>query len=516
MSWRDNLRPASFRGVAFDVSQHETDLGRRIAIHEFPLRDAAEVEDMGLLSRTYQVEAFVIGPDYDVARDALIEALEAPGTGPLIHPWLGQHMVALLRGRVSESSAEGGMARFQLEFFQPAPTAVTARSADTSGVAQDAATSLDTAAQADFAARFNIAGWPDFVSGGAFDVINQATDFITDARGRLTGYGAPLSVFIAQGQSLKSKLLTLARSPLDLALEVSSLIRGLRSLARTPSEALGVLRGVMGFGRSFSSGSSGSSLGGGGSTGTGGTGSIGGSGGAGGVGNIGWNDPAGLIDTAASGGYLRPVIGSTPARRQQRINQAAVVALVRHVAAAQAVDAISRMSFASYDEAIATRNSLTDQLDDLALIAADAAVSLAVSPVPVPASGTTVTTGGGTVSGGPTGAAPSGGVPSARATDQTVLAGDDDIIGETGPDAVYQALEAVRVAVINDVTARGADLARLRLYQPMQNDPALVVAHRLYADLTRLDDRCAEILARNDIAHPLFVPVRPLEVVSDV
>jgi len=57
VSWRDNLRPASFRGVAFEVSEHTVDLGRRFAVHEYPLRDAAEIEDMGKLARTYSVEA---------------------------------------------------------------------------------------------------------------------------------------------------------------------------------------------------------------------------------------------------------------------------------------------------------------------------------------------------------------------------------------------------------------------------------------------------------------------------
>jgi len=67
--------------------------------------------------------------------------------------------------------------------------------------------------------------------------------------------------------------------------------------------------------------------------------------------------------------------------------------------------------------------------------------------------------------------------------------------------------------VIQDVTARGGSLAHLYAYTPAQTEPALVIAQRLYGDPTR----AGEIVARNAVIHPLFVPGgQALEVLGDV
>ena len=39
MSWRDRLQKGRFRGAAFLIESHDAGGGRRLALHEFPLRD---------------------------------------------------------------------------------------------------------------------------------------------------------------------------------------------------------------------------------------------------------------------------------------------------------------------------------------------------------------------------------------------------------------------------------------------------------------------------------------------
>ncbi|OPY15606.1 MAG: hypothetical protein A4E66_00010 [Syntrophus sp. PtaB.Bin001] len=79
-------------------------------------------------------------------------------------------------------------------------------------------------------------------------------------------------------------------------------------------------------------------------------------------------------------------------------------------------------------------------------------------------------------------------------------------------DSVYAVLADLRAAVVNDIRTRGADLSRIINYTPSRTEPALIIAHRLYGDATRAD----EIVARNRIRHPLFVPGGvALEVLSD-
>lgn len=113
------LRPASFRGVPFGVFNADDTRGRSTVTHEFPQRDKVFVEDLGRAPRSIEINAFVVGPDYTLRRDALLAALEKPGPGTLIHPWLGSFLVSLTAPAVVSHSAEnGGMATFQLKFVE--------------------------------------------------------------------------------------------------------------------------------------------------------------------------------------------------------------------------------------------------------------------------------------------------------------------------------------------------------------------------------------------------------------
>lgn len=77
-------------------------------------------------------------------------------------------------------------------------------------------------------------------------------------------------------------------------------------------------------------------------------------------------------------------------------------------------------------------------------------------------------------------------------------------------DTAYAAVIDLRATVHRDMTARLRDAARLQVVQPREVTPALVLAYDLYEDTGRE----AEIIARNRIRHPGFVPVEPLKVLS--
>jgi len=95
---------------------------------------------------------------------------------------------------------------------------------------------------------------------------------------------------------------------------------------------------------------------------------------------------------------------------------------------------------------------------------------------------------------------------------QNILIEAIDTESLTAPDSVYSTLMDLRAAVVMDLSTRGADLSRIIKYTPACTEPALIIAHRLYGDATRAD----EIIARNKIKNPLFVPGGvPLEVLSD-
>jgi prophage DNA circulation protein len=74
--------------------------------------------------------------------------------------------------------------------------------------------------------------------------------------------------------------------------------------------------------------------------------------------------------------------------------------------------------------------------------------------------------------------------------------------GNQGDDASYSALRALRVAVAQDLTARGANLAHITTVETSAQLPALVIAQRLYQDATRAD----ELVTQANPIHPAFMP----------
>jgi prophage DNA circulation protein len=78
------------------------------------------------------------------------------------------------------------------------------------------------------------------------------------------------------------------------------------------------------------------------------------------------------------------------------------------------------------------------------------------------------------------------------------------------PAAVALALSDMRAAVVRDVAARAEFLQQRSTYTPKAVLPALVLAHRIYQDATRAD----ELVTRNDVRHPAFMPVRALEILK--
>jgi prophage DNA circulation protein len=82
--------------------------------------------------------------DYQTARDTLATALEADGSGLLIHPTMGQATVYVEHYNVVENKMKGGFCEFEMEFIeagsqsQPSPNPVV----NVATAAQNAITSL--------------------------------------------------------------------------------------------------------------------------------------------------------------------------------------------------------------------------------------------------------------------------------------------------------------------------------------------------------------------------------------
>lgn len=212
MAWRDDLQGGSFRGVPFYTQHAGGKIGRRVQLVEYPLKDTPNSEDMGRKARSFSIEAFVLGADYMSARDALIDALEAQGPGELVHPYRGRQNVVVTDASVEESPAEGGMARFTIEFTEAGANLYPASRVDAAAQLQAAADDATDAAQADF-----LSSWLPGTSGAvlqdalataqvAFDWVDQHLGLINDAQAMLDNLIAPIQSLISQPLALYQRL----------------------------------------------------------------------------------------------------------------------------------------------------------------------------------------------------------------------------------------------------------------------------------------------------------------------
>jgi prophage DNA circulation protein len=389
-----NLRPASFRGVPFQVDSTDVGAGRRTQVHEYPQRDKPWVEDLGRSAREMAFEAFVVGADYVDQANRLLSAIEESGAGALIHPWFGTLTVSLKDLARVTFNRELGFARFSLSFVESGELTFPAVGAATASQSRLAAAKIETAAVADFAKKFNVDGHQDFVAEDASTAIANAVTQV--ASGQVPGLSA--LGYAERSAGAISTAQGLLTSPASLGSSLAGFV-GVSDYAQaglrwyTVAQALTRLAQV-----------------------------------------------AGLGVTQAPSVY-------TPSRQQSYVNVSAINALNRQVLLAQAVGVSSLVSADVYDDTIGLRNNLTAALDAESLNASD---------------------------------------------------------------STYEALQDARSAVWQDLTSRSRDGARLTTTTPVDTMPALVLAYDLYEDA----ERATDIVARNSLRHPGFVPPVPLRVLT--
>ena len=197
----ENLRPASFRGVAFEVESHSESGGRRVELHEYPLRDTPYAEDLGKKAGKWQIEAFLVNgkSGYAERRDKLREALNASGPGTLIHPYLGELSVSVDGYSLKETTREGGYCTFSISFVEAGQPVEPDVEKDTAANVLDKAEAAKEAATAGFLDEY----MPLFedlegLAGKVPALLSEATAFL----------GTPLSI-LSRAQSAASSVLAL-------------------------------------------------------------------------------------------------------------------------------------------------------------------------------------------------------------------------------------------------------------------------------------------------------------------
>ena len=407
------LRPASFRGVPFKVEASDIGAGRRTQLNEYPQRDKPYVDDLGRATREIALTAFVVGEDYIDQANAVIGALEEPGPGTLIHPWLGELRVSIKDlARVSFDPALG-QARISMQFIEAGELTFPSSETSTQAASRIAAGKLEKASVESFAEKFGVKGFQDFVAAAASGNLGKMLGIVGLSEvGKVLGFANSLAKTV-------STLIALISNPKTLGWKLMGAF-GLSGLATTVAAWSNIVRQLSRVGKSSS------------------------------------------LKTPTASSIV------TPSRRQANANAAAVYALGRQAIIAQAVGASSLVGSAYDSSTQAVTASLTSSTTS-SVMSYDDMIAVRNELI--------------------------------AAIDQESLTADD---------AVYDALQAARSAVWNDLTTRAKDSARLATLMPPQTTPALVLAYEYYEDAAR----ASEIVARNGVRHPGFVPPVALRVMT--
>jgi prophage DNA circulation protein len=390
MTWRDQLRPASFRGVPFKVEGCDTDGEQRIATHRYPYKNKASNEELGLDQQTFSVRAYVIGNDYITQRDALIRQMRTPGPGTLVLPTQGSLKVIPKSFRQSWSRDEGGIEYLDLVFYEHSSNSYPSTASDSKSQVLQAGDKARNSIQGAFSKKFGVQGYQDFVNNSAQGLAGNLSSSINNAGNIRAKLPDQASIFQESINDFNQSIPSLVLSAANYASRVIALVGQIRPLFSTPQDAFTAYLQLSQFGQS-------------------------------------------LIVPA----------GITRNQQQQAINQDMVVSMTRRAALISMAETATEIDFASYDDAVALRDSLAGQLDD-----------------------------------------------------ELLLLGDTDL------DDIYLDLGGVMSTMITDITTRAANLERIRSVTYQQTLPALVIAYSIYQSTDRAD----EIVARNKIQHPGFVP----------
>lgn len=225
--WRDQLLPASFRGVEFQVDTIEWTAGDHVVVREYPFQDLPAVFSMGKVAQELRFSAYVIGDDYHLKRDALMSALS--GSGLLVHPTAGNLMVHVAGPyTVRENpTAEGGMARFDLRFVRADLERKYDRArTSTSDSATAAAETAKTAAVQQAAAKLKLKGLPDWVN---LETLKRLKATVDGAVARIRKVSKGVRDFSAQVNERYRRVINaidnIAAAPRDLVDAIAELYR---------------------------------------------------------------------------------------------------------------------------------------------------------------------------------------------------------------------------------------------------------------------------------------------------
>lgn len=226
----------TFRNVPFLVIDEQKQAGgRRLVKREYPLRDTGGVNDLGkkLRSRTFGV--CILNSNAETARDdagALMDALDAPGSGELVHPEFGTVDVMVDSWECRTKADELNYYAFTITVYPSLKDTAPDVEADTSAAVSAQAVTV-TGSLGD--TLFSV--WQTVKDGTAaatavMDAVTGVIDDICDAVDNL-GITQTVSGLMGSLSAMKGSVTGLINKPAMLASSLMGALSGVSSLCDT-------------------------------------------------------------------------------------------------------------------------------------------------------------------------------------------------------------------------------------------------------------------------------------------
>jgi len=241
LSIEANYERAKFKDAPFWVESYAEDAGRRQSVQRFPGDVYTNVQDLGLESSTFTINAFLVGENYDSELLWLKGRLTEGGSGELVLPWRNPFSVTVV-GKISvnETKGERGYAEVSFECVETAEPP-SAFSKDSAARMQSASDNARNVTRERFGDRYAI-NQPESRRVAFRDTLNDATARIVGIQGKVDGFISEIPKAANTVNRLSGATNDLINSPLDLSDEiVNAVITAYASLRSTTSTVQNVL-----------------------------------------------------------------------------------------------------------------------------------------------------------------------------------------------------------------------------------------------------------------------------------
>lgn len=437
-SWEASLQQASFGGVPFGVSNARTRAGRRQAVHVYPYRDEIWAEDQGKLPRQFRIHGFLV-------EDSLVYG--------------GGGVIAQRESLLAACEAAGAKTLVH-------PTFGSVQSVTCLDVEVEERKDLGRVFE--FTMTLIVTGVRQYpgASQSTGDAVAEAADEVREKS--LWDLAREVTEDIRQGAAVVRQAVSTAVSYYQIAV---GLVNRVKRVFNTVSNLAG------NFGRLFGGGNSGYSS------------------------SNKRSSPAMTVDGALAAGVAA---SSAVVQAGERMQLAAsniaqtdayadTVGEFVAAVAATAVDPSDRIAMLSAMAAYAPTGTPATSPVGQAIASMNLASAAHLRRAAIAELAEAVTQ---------YQPASQNDAAAIQTSVTSVIDAEILIAGDSGDDASYDALRALRKAVVADMQARGADLVEMGSFAFASTMPALALANRIYRDPARADDLVRQV----DPIHPAFLP----------